>query len=190
MAITDGTGQSSVAPPPQERLMKACRLVNGYDSDSNSSDCNDGKDCNDDNDGNDNGNNTKSRQYDDANVRPGQSHEGDTTVNVERPSKDSVSLELEISRGSGGLAWQTSKKRIAPNGGQSDNGSDADLDVPSRIKPSDEPDHTTLADSACGNNYPVQSLASLLADLQCIREYRTSAPNKGGTPYFEICIRG
>ncbi|KGQ02656.1 hypothetical protein BBAD15_g12132 [Beauveria bassiana D1-5] len=53
-------------------------------------------------------------------------------------------------------------------------------------KPSDELKHTTLADSACGNNYPGQSLASLLADLQCIREYRKSASEKGGTPYFEL----
>ncbi|EGX94813.1 hypothetical protein CCM_03084 [Cordyceps militaris CM01] len=32
----------------------------------------------------------------------------------------------------------------------------------------------------------VLSLASLLADLQCIREYQKSASEKGGTPYFKL----
>ncbi|KAK3175806.1 hypothetical protein K4F52_009967 [Lecanicillium sp. MT-2017a] len=42
MAITGGTSQSEATPPPYERPMKACLLIDSYNSDS--SDSNDGID--------------------------------------------------------------------------------------------------------------------------------------------------
>jgi hypothetical protein len=155
--------------------MKASLVVDSYDSDSSAS--NDGNDC---------GIDTKVRQHDSADPRPGQSREGDAAVNEEHPSKDSASPELEDSPARDGFAQQAGRTRMEPNGGHSENDSIADPDVPAHIKASDELDHKTLAGSACGNNYSGQSLASLLAHLQCIREYRTSAFHKGGTPYFEL----
>ncbi|KAK3177864.1 hypothetical protein K4F52_009416 [Lecanicillium sp. MT-2017a] len=179
MAITDGTRQSRATPPPNERSMKACLLVDSYDSDTADS-----------NDGNDSGIDTNGRQPDEADPKPSQPHEGDTTVTEKQRSNGSASPELEDSCGSEGLARQAGRKRIVPNGSHSDNDSITDSDIPVQIKPSDEPDHTTSAGSACGNNYPGQPLASLLVDLQCIREYRTSAFDKGGTPYFELeCLK-
>lgn len=76
------------------------------------------------------------------------------------------------------------------NGGHSDNDSIANSGVPAQIKAANELDHTTLAGSACSNNYPGQSIASLLVDLQCIRECRTSAFGKCDTPYFELKCLG
>jgi hypothetical protein len=158
--------------------MKASLVVDSYDSDSSDSSAS--------NDGNVSGVDTNGRQHDSADPRPGQSREGDAAVNEEHSSKDSASPELEDSPGSEGFAQQAGRTRIEPNGGHSENDGIADSDVRAHIKASDEPDHTTLAGSACGNNYPGQSLASLLAHLQCIREYRTSAFDKDGTPYFEL----
>ncbi|KGQ07748.1 hypothetical protein BBAD15_g6924 [Beauveria bassiana D1-5] len=175
MANTDGAGQSSVTPRPNERPTKARLLVDCYDSD--------GSDCND---GSDSGIDTNGRQSDNANPRPGRSHEGETTANVEHSSEDCVSPELEDSNGSEGPAWQAGRTHIVSNGGHSDNDSIANSGIPAQIKASNERDHTTLAGSACSNNYPGQSIASLLVDLQCIREYRTSASDKCDTPYFEL----
>jgi hypothetical protein len=155
--------------------MKASLVVDSYDSDSSAS-----------NDGNDSGIDTKGRQHDSADPRPGQTHENDAAVNEEHPPKDSTSPELEDSLRSEGFAQQAGRTGIEPNGGHSDHDSIADSDVPAHIKASDGLDHTTLAGSACSSNYPEQSLASLLAHLQCIRGYRTSAFDKGGTPYFEL----
>ena len=155
MAITDGIGQPSIAPPRHKRPIKARLLVNGYDSDS--SDCNDGNDgsggtdgnagndsdssessdsgaCNEDNAANsvcESGIDTSSQQHDNAEPTEHQSHEDDTTVNVERHYKDSVLPELEDSRGSEGIARQTGKKRMAPNDDHSDDGSNAGLDAAS-----------------------------------------------------------
>ncbi|KAM3504767.1 hypothetical protein MY11210_008225 [Beauveria gryllotalpidicola] len=210
MAITDETDKSSVAPTPRERPVKARPLVDGYDSDSN--DCNDGDDGNDGNGGNDrdssgssdssvcnevndgnhgseSGIDSSSQQHDNAERTPLQSHEGDTAVIVERQSKHSVSPELDDSH-SKGFACQTDKERMATNGDHSDDSSNADLSEASQIKPSNEPEHTTLADGPCSNNCPGQSFvgkhAGLLAGLQCVREYRKSSIDKGGTPYFEL----
>jgi hypothetical protein len=152
--------------------MKTSLVVDSYDSDSSGS-----------NDGSDSGNDTNGRQHNSADPRHGQSHERDAAVNEEHPSKDSALPELEDSRGSEGSAQQAGRTRIEPNGGHSDNDSIAVSDELAHIKASDD---TILASSACGNNYPGQPLASLLAHLQCIRGYRTSAFDKGGTPYFEL----
>lgn len=156
-------------------------------------DSNDGNDGNDGNGGNDNNScnegkdrnkrsksdlDTSGQQHDNAEPTP---REGDATVNVERQSKDSVSPELEDSRGSEGLASQTGKKRRAPSGDHSDDGSNSDSDVACQIKLSNEP-----ADGPCSNNRPGQSAAGVLAGLQCVKEYRTPSLDKGGTPYFEL----
>ncbi|OAA71130.1 Chromo domain protein [Akanthomyces lecanii RCEF 1005] len=166
--------------------MTAHLLIDGYDSDS--SDCNDDNDGNDGNDGNggtngnagntgsENGIDSSNQQHDDAEPIPLKSHDDDTTVNVDRQS----ALELEDSRGSVELACQLGMKRVAPNGDNSDDGSNAEVNAASRIKLSKESDHTTLADGSY-NKY-----CGLLAGLQGIRAYQTSSSDNGGTPYFEL----
>lgn len=175
MAITDRTDKSRVAPTLRERPMKARLLVDGNDSndgnnknDSGSSGSSDSSPCNEGNDGSDgsdgsesseSGIDSSSQQHDSAERTPLKSHEGDTVVIVERQSKDSVFPELgEDSRGEG-VTYQAGKKRKATNGDRSDDSSIADLCEASQIKPSNEPEHKTLADSSLNNSCPGQSFA-------------------------------
>jgi hypothetical protein len=168
MAITNRAGQSK----------RACLLVDSYDSDS--------ADSNGGNDSNDSGVVANGQQHDNVEPRLGQSHNDDTAMNEEDLSKDSATPDVEDSHGSEQPAFQAGREGIVPNGGHYDNDSITDSDIPAQFEASDELYHTTLAGSAFGDNYAGRSLASILVNLQCIREYRTSALGKGGTPYFEL----
>ena len=169
MAITDGTDQSRVAPPPDERSTKNRLLLDCYDSDDS-----------------DSGVDTNGRQHDDADLGSVSSHEGDIIVGKGQPCEDPASPESESTRGSESLAPQPTRKRKMPSSGQSDSDSTADSDIRTHRQTADGHDHTILTGSACRDNDPGILLAKLPEDLQCIREYRISASDKAGKPYFEL----
>ncbi|KAK4071120.1 hypothetical protein Purlil1_13507 [Purpureocillium lilacinum] len=169
MAISDGTDQSKVAPPPYERSTKTRLLLDCYDSD-----------------GSDSGIDTNGRQHDDADLGPGSSHDGDIIANQGQPCEDPASPEPEGTRGSERPAPQPSRKRKVPSSAESDSDSTADSNIPTQHKTTDGQDHMILAGSARRNNDPGLFLARLPEDLQCIRAYRTSTFDKADKPYFEL----
>ncbi|KJZ68371.1 hypothetical protein HIM_12238 [Hirsutella minnesotensis 3608] len=178
MAITDGTDQSTVSPgpPPYDRPTKVPLLKGSDGSDGSGSD------------GSDSAIDTNGRQHDNPDpFGPGHFHERDTPVNEEQLSEDLAPTESEGSHGSNSHVLQARRKCKVPDDGQSGNDSIADTDMPAQHKVPDETDQTTLAGGARGNDHSGVSLASSLPDdLQCVRDYRKSAFNKGDMPYFEF----
>lgn len=87
-------------------------------------------------------------------------------------------------------APHTGRTREVPNGGQPDHDSTPDSDASAKTKASNESDHTTFAGSACGNNNPELSHASLPEDLLCIKGYgdpRVAKTACGNLTLSDLC---